>query len=210
MLLFPENESCFADYGILGIFVALIIDEYMRRLLLVLLAVAMSAPLALSAQSRSTIGTSTDIAMFAPAAMGAGVAIINGDYKGLLQLGESLVASVAVSYALKYTIKKKRPDGSDSRSFPSNHTGFSFAGATFLQKRYGWKWGVPGYLVSCYVAWGRVYAKKHDAWDVLAGTAIGIGSAFALTSRYANEHEMTLAPVVDSTGGCGIHFSMKF
>lgn len=183
----------------------------MGRILLTLLVVAMSVPFALSAQSRNTIGTSTDIAMFAPAAMGVGAAIVKGDYKGLLQLGESLVASVAVSYALKYTVKKRRPDGSDSRSFPSNHSGFSFAGATFLQKRYGWKWGVPAYLVSGYVAWGRVYAKKHDAWDVLAGTAIGIGSAFVLTSRYAKEHEMKLAPtVVDGTGGCGIHFSMKF
>ena len=69
----------------------------MGRILLTLLVVAMSAPFALSAQSRNTIGTSTDIAMFAPAAMGVGAAIVKGDYKGLLQLGESLVASVAVS-----------------------------------------------------------------------------------------------------------------
>lgn len=45
-----------------------------------------------NAQSRKAIETSTDIAMFAPAAVGATVALAEGDYKGLLQLGESLAA----------------------------------------------------------------------------------------------------------------------
>ena len=148
--------------------------------------------------------------MFAPAAAGAGVAIANGDYKGLLQLGESLVASVAASYALKYTISKRRPDGSDNHSFPSNHTGFSFAGATFLQKRYGWQWGVPAYLVSGYVAWGRVYSKQHDVWDVLAGAAIGVGSSFLFTTSFAKEHNVVLSPTITSSGNCGIYFSMQF
>ena len=52
----------------------------------------------------------------------------------------------------------------------------AFDGATFLMRRYGWKWGVPAYAVSCYVAWGRVHANKHDWWDVLGGAAIGAGA----------------------------------
>lgn len=180
----------------------------MNRILILLFA--MFVPLChIQAQSRKTIETTTDIAMFAPALVGAGVALSKGDYKGLLQLGESLVASVAVSYALKYTVKKERPDGSDRHSFPSNHSGFSFAGATFLQKRYGWKWGVPAYIVSGYVAWGRVYSRKHDAWDVLAGAAIGVGSAFLFTTKYAKKHDIALSPIVSSNGDCGIYFSMK-
>lgn len=163
-----------------------------------------------SGQSGRVVDLSTDIAMFLPAAAGVGVALYEGDYKGLLQLGESLAASVAVSYALKYTIKKKRPDGSDNHSFPSNHTGFSFAGATFLQKRYGWKWGVPAYLVSGYVAWGRMYSRQHDIWDVLTGAAIGVGSGFLFTTRYAKEHDIVLSPTVDCCGNCGVYFSMKF
>ncbi len=181
----------------------------MKRLVIFLsLVLLLSA--GIYAQSRKSIDLSTDIAMFAPAAAGAGVAIANGDYKGLLQLGESLVASVAVSYALKYTISKRRPDGSDNHSFPSNHTGFSFAGATFLQKRYGWQWGVPAYLVSGYVAWGRVYSKQHDVWDVLAGAAIGVGSSFLFTTSFAKEHNVVLSPTITSSGNCGIYFSMQF
>lgn len=181
----------------------------MKRILLFVLLLA-TFGMSCRAQSRDAVNTSTDIAMFAPAAVGAGAALIKGDYKGLLQLGESLVASVAVSYALKYTVKKERPDGSDSHSFPSNHTGFSFAGATFLQKRYGWQWGVPAYIVSGYVAWGRVYAKRHDVWDVLAGAAIGTASGLLFTTPFAKKHDVVLSPTVNSEGNCGIYFSMKF
>ena len=181
----------------------------MKRILL-LLSIICFASSSLQAQNRDAIETSTDIAMFAPAAVGAGAALIKGDYKGLLQLGESLAVSVAVSYALKYTVKKERPDGSDNHAFPSNHTGFSFAGATFLQKRYGWKWGVPAYLVSGYVAWGRIYAKRHDFWDVLAGAAIGVGSGFLFTTPFAKKHDVVLAPMVNHEGNYGVYFSMKF
>ncbi len=181
----------------------------MKRILL-LLSIIYFASSSLQAQSRDAIETSTDIAMFAPAAIGAGAALVKGDYKGLLQLGESLAVSVAVSYALKYTVKKERPDGSDKHAFPSNHTGFSFAGATFLQKRYGWKWGVPAYLVSGYVAWGRVYAKRHDVWDVLAGAAIGVGSGLLFTTPFAREHDMVVSPTVTPDGSCGVYMSMKF
>lgn len=181
----------------------------MKRILL-LLSIIYFASSSLQAQSRDAIKTSTDIAMFAPAAVGAGAALVKGDYKGLLQLGESLAVSVAVSYALKYTVKKERPDGSDNHAFPSNHTGFSFAGATFLQKRYGWKWGVPAYLVSGYVAWGRVYAKRHDVWDVLAGAAIGVGSGLLFTTPFAREHDLVVSPTVTSDGSCGVYMSMKF
>ena len=181
----------------------------MKRILFFLYIVVASVS-TVYAQGRKAVELSTDIAMFAPAAVGAGVALVEGDYKGLLQLGEALAVSVATSYALKYAVKKERPDGSDLHSFPSNHTGFSFAGATFLQRRYGWKWGVPAYLVSGYVAWGRVYAKRHDVWDVLAGAAIGVGSGFLFTTPFAKKHDMVVSPTVNCEGNCGVYFSMKF
>lgn len=198
--------------GNIFICVILACEIYVMNMKRVMLLFVLLAALAFSshAQGRKEVELSTDIAMFVPAAVGAGVALAEGDYKGLLQLGETLAVSVAASYALKYTIKKQRPDGSDNRSFPSNHTGFSFAGATFLQKRYGWKWGVPAYLLSGYVAWGRVYSKRHDAWDVLAGAAIGVGSGFLFTTPFAKEHELVVSPTVNHEGNCGIYVSMKF
>jgi len=70
-----------------------------------------------------------------------------------------------------------------------------FADAAFIQRRYGWKWGVPAYLLSAYVGWGRTYAKKHDWWDVAAGAVIGAGSAYIFTRPFAKEHNVVVAPV---------------
>lgn len=181
----------------------------MKRVLFLVSVLWVSILPAMS-QGRKAVETSTDIAMFAPAAVGAGAALIKGDYKALLQLGEALAVQVAVCYGLKYTVKKQRPDGSDYHAFPSNHTGFSFAGATFLMKRYGWQWGVPAYLLSGYVAWGRIYARRHDVWDVLAGAAIGVVSGFLFTRPFAKKHELVVSPTVTAEGNCGIYMSMRF
>lgn len=181
----------------------------MKRVLFLVSVLWVSILPAMS-QGRKAVETSTDIAMFAPAAVGAGAALIKGDYKGLLQLGEALAVQVTVCYGLKYTVKKQRPDGSDYHAFPSNHTGFSFAGATFLMKRYGWQWGVPAYLLSGYVAWGRIYARRHDVWDVLAGAAIGVGSGFLFTRPFAKKHDLVVSPTVTAEGNCGIYMSMRF
>ena len=86
----------------------------------------------------------------------------------------------------------------------------SFQGAAFLQRRYGWKFGAPAYAVSAYVGWGRIYAKKHDIWDVLAGAALGAGSAYIYTRPFARKHELTLAPAVMGSECPGIYVSIRF
>ena len=111
---------------------------------------------------------------------------------------------------MKYSISKERPDGSDNHSFPSNHTGVAFAGATFIGERYGWKYAVPAYLVSGYVAWGRVYARRHDVWDVLAGAAIGTGCAVLVTSPLARENKIVLSPIFPKSGTWGVYAAMTF
>ena len=164
----------------------------------------------LFAQSRKGVEASTDVAMFVPAAAGAVVAVVERDYRGFWQLVGSGAASVAAAYAMKYTVSKERPDGSDCHSFPSNHAGVAFAGATFLQQRYGWKWAVPAYAVAGYVAWGRVYANRHDAWDVLAGAALGTGCAMLLTTPFVQKHNLSIVPFASQRGGAGVHLSAVF
>ena len=161
-------------------------------------------------QSRRAVETSTDVAMFLPAAMGAVASFVEKDSKGFWQLAGSCAASVASAYAMKYSISKERPDGSDNHSFPSNHTGVAFAGATFIGERYGWKYAVPAYLVSGYVAWGRVYARRHDVWDVLAGAAIGTGCAVLVTSPLARENKIVLSPIFPKSGTWGVYAAMTF
>ena len=156
-------------------------------------------------QLRRAVETSTDIAMFAPALAGAVLSFVEDDNEGLLQLVGSTAASVAASYALKYTVSKERPDGSDSHSFPSNHAGVAFAGATFLQQRYGWKYAVPAYAVAGYVAWGRVYARRHDTWDVLAG-----GCAMLFTTPFARKYNLSFVPFATRRCDVGVHLSASF
>ena len=61
----------------------------------------------ISAQSRKTIDTSTDILMFVPGAIGAGISLYKHDYKGFWQLAGSGATAIATSYLLKHTIKKE-------------------------------------------------------------------------------------------------------
>ena len=110
--------------------------------------------------SQKGIGVSTDVAVIAlPVATLAGL-IIEKDWVGLKQGALTAATTVGASLILKYAIKEERPDKSNFHSFPSGHTSVAFANAMFLQRRFGWKLGVPAYVVATYVGWGRVFAKN--------------------------------------------------
>lgn len=139
------------------------------------------------------VKTSTDVVLVAlPVAALTGV-LIQKDWQGLKQGALTAVTSVGATYILKYAVKERRPDGSDMHSFPSGHTSTTFATATFLQRRYGWKVGVPAYVLSSYVGWGRVFSKKHHWWDVAAGAAIGAGAALIYTRPFAEKHDLQIS-----------------
>lgn len=173
----------------------------MKRITAILAALALALPWNAMSQeasgSRKAVATSTDICVVAlPVATLAGV-LIAKDWKGLAEGAITAGATAAATLILKYSIKELRPDGSNTHSFPSGHTSVSFATATFLQKRYGWKFGVPAYAVAGYVAWGRVFARKHHWWDAAAGALIGAGCAFVFTTPFARDHELSITPMAD-------------
>lgn len=158
---------------------------------------------------QKNIARSTDIVALAlPVATLAGV-LIQQDWKGLIQGVETAGATAAATLILKCAVSERRPDGSDMHSFPSGHTAASFATAAFLQRRYGWAFGGPAYALATYVAWGRVFSKKHHWWDVVAGGAIGAGSAYIFTKPFAKKHNLQLAPVSDGRS-FGVYASMEF
>lgn len=158
---------------------------------------------------RKSVKTSSDImAAVTPVACIATVLVMQ-DWEGMKQGAFAAATTVGVSYALKYLVDKDRPDRSNNHSFPSLHTSVSFTGAAFIQKRYGWKWGVPAYAVASYVGWSRTYAKKHDWWDVAAGAALGVGSAYLFTRPFAEKYNLSINPVAGK--GCyGLHASIIF
>ena len=134
-----------------------------------------------------TITTSGDILQMAIPAVALGSTFIWNDdtTKPTWQFVKAYGTSLVLQQALKHIVLKPRPDGSDNYSFPSGHTTSAFSGASFIQRRYGWKYGVPSYLLASFVGYSRIQAKKHDGWDVLAGATIGIGTSYLFTKPYA-------------------------
>ena len=160
-------------------------------------------------KNRKAVRTTGDVLAFVTPVAGLATILALQDWQGLKQGALAGASTIGVTYALKYLVKKERPDGSDNHSFPSMHTSVSFTGAAFIQRRYGWKWGIPAYAVAAYVGWSRTYGKKHDWWDVAAGTAIGVGSAYIFTRSFAKKHNLSISPVAGDKH-FGIYASMTF
>ncbi len=133
--------------------------------------------------------------------------LVSRDWQGAKQFALSAATAAGVTLILKYSIHKRRPDGSDFHSMNSAHSAASFVSAAYIQRRYGWKFGIPAYALAAYVGWARIYSKKHDIWDVLAGAAIGVGSAYIYTRPFAQKHNLSIAPVTD---GRNFGFSAAF
>ncbi len=179
-------------------------------LLVCLLSVVLS-PLRAEGLSkgRRAVKTSGDVLMVAmPVATAATVLAIK-DWTGVKEALFTGATTLGVTYLLKYTVCKERPDRSDRLSFPSAHTSISFANAAFIQRRYGWKWGAPAYAIAAYVGWSRTYARRHDWWDVAAGAIIGAGSAYIYTRPFARKHQLVISPLTDGTS-LGVYASMTF
>jgi len=85
----------------------------------------------------------------------------------------SIAATTATVGLLKAATNRERPDGSDRNSFPSGHSGSSFAAATVLDRTYGPAAGWTAYGLAAFVAASRVVGNRHFFSDVVAGAVIG-------------------------------------
>lgn len=74
-------------------------------------------------------------------------------------------------------IYSPRPNGYNTKSFPSGHCAFVFTSAELVRKEYGWGWGAGAYGIATAVAVMRLYRNWHWLSDVLYGAGIGILSA---------------------------------
>lgn len=180
----------------------------MTRLLTLFLAILLCVPSLYAGEpqieisgSRKAVRTSTDVVLIAMPVATLGIAIAHKDWKGIGIGAAEAAGTLAVTYGLKYAVHKRRPDGSDRRSFPSGHSSLVFTDASFLMRRYGWKYGVPAYALATYVAWGRVYGKKHDFWDVATGAAIGTAIGLLGTRPFMKQVEIAPAAITDPVTG---------
>ena len=153
-----------------------------KKLLCLLLLFALFSK---STAQNKAVTSAGDILQFAipAAALTATLFCKEDQAKPTWQFIKTFGTAVITTQILKQAINKPRPDGG-SYSFPSGHTTSAFAGAAFIQRKYGWSYGIPSYALASFVGYSRVQAKRHDTWDVLAGASIGIASAYIFAKPY--------------------------
>jgi len=169
------------------------------------LACALFAPVQATLASDGVENAGSIIRTLIPA-VAYGTTFYLHDKDGRSQFYKSFFSNLAVTYALKATVDKTRPDGSDNDSFPSGHTSVAFQGAAFIGKRYGLKYGIPAYIGATFVAWSRVDSDNHYTIDVVAGAAIGIASSLIFTKPYKG---FVVTPLVDN-GFYGVGISKQW
>jgi hypothetical protein len=82
-------------------------------------------------------------------------------------------------------------------------------GASFIQRRYGWFWGIPSYGLAGLTGYSRTQADAHDIHDVFWGAAIGTMSTYIFTTPYrVGDTEIAIAPSVsDNYVGMNLAFT---
>ena len=127
------------------------------------------------------------------------------DRKKVSHLGMDLlraqIVTTALVHPIKYATHRERPDGSNFQSFPSGHAAITFAGATVLERHFGWRRSALAYALATYVAASRLHDNRHYLSDVAFGAAVG-----TIAGRTVTQHGRdTWAMVpVDVPGGFAI------
>jgi hypothetical protein len=119
------------------------------------------------------------------------------------ELLQAQLVGAAWTIAVKQVVRRDRPEGT-GYSFPSGHATTAFASATVLQRRFGWKAGIPAYGIASYVAASRVDMQRHYLSDVIFGAAVGIVAGRTVT---VGAHRFDVGPIA-TTSGAGIGFSL--
>jgi membrane-associated phospholipid phosphatase len=158
-----------------------------------------------SALAADTIETTGDVLQILIPTAGLVATRYMDDDEGSMQFLKSFGTTFIVTQGLKHTVDKKRPNGSD-KSFPSGHTSAAFQGASFIQMRYGWKYGIPSYLGAAFVGYSRVETDHHYVIDVIAGAALGIASNYFFTTPYKG---ITIKPIANN-GVYGLSLAKNF
>ncbi|CAA6808597.1 MAG: Membrane-associated phospholipid phosphatase [uncultured Sulfurovum sp.] len=163
----------------------------MYKFIILLSITILSNPL----QAQSNTKLLSDALALSIPMLSYGATLYNEDKQGQEEFYYAYGTTVLLTSTLKYSIDKKRPDNNGNDSFPSGHTSSAFTGATFIHKKYGFKYAVLPYVGAIYTAYSRVHLKRHDNLDVLTGALIGIGSAWYFTSPYK---KVQVQPVIQS------------
>lgn len=161
--------------------------------------------LSVPARAADAVETSGDVLRVAIPLAAYGVAWGRDDDEGRRRFAWAFAGTLASTLALKKAVDQEGPDG-QSEAFPSGHAATAFAGAAFLQRRYGWRSAWPAWLGAAYTGWTRVHADEHDVEDVVAGAALAVAWNWWLV---APADHLQVQPVVDA-GGVGLRLDWRY
>ncbi len=115
---------------------------------------------------------------------------------------QGLLYTYGLTIALKRITGRTRPDGSDSRSFPSGHTAGASCAAAVLWADHGPAAGIPAASLALYTCLSRVNMARHFPSDVVMGAAIGVACGIAATAigDEGGEQGLSLSIFIDSHG----------
>jgi hypothetical protein len=125
-----------------------------------------------------------DFILFLPAVYALGKSTFTDPVDARNRMYGRFMATKLIQYGAVYTSKfsigRRRPDGTSNLSLPSGHTAEAFANAEFLRMYVGKEqpWvAVLGYVIAAGTGFLRIYNNRHWFSDVVAGAAVGYGSA---------------------------------
>jgi hypothetical protein len=113
-----------------------------------------------------------------------GIAIYKDDWVGLGQESTDAIVDYGTAYALKQIVHVRRPDHSDFKSFPSTTQAVASVASSFLWARYGWRYGLPAFVVGGFVSYSLSHTKQNNWYDTIAASAIDAGVAHFLDTPY--------------------------
>ncbi len=124
----------------------------------------------------------------------------------------SLAVTGISTLVLKAALDDPRPDTGTLQGFPSGHSAMSMAFATSVYEAYGWKAGVPAYLLAAAVGLQRLDSRRHDLDDVVFGWSLGYIVTSTIFENSAPEIlGFQVEPVIEPRAGfVGLGLSINF
>jgi membrane-associated phospholipid phosphatase len=124
-------------------------------------------------------------------------------------LAQGYVINQSIAAGIKQAVGSQRPNGENSRSFPSGHTASAFTWAATVSHYYGFKAALPAYLAAAYVGYSRLDERAHRLTDVVAGAALGYIVGKTVSRRANPERRVDWNVVMPPGGGVGLALQFR-
>lgn len=161
--------------------------------------------------------TSKDFATLGGGALGIGIAVaqIVWDQPNGLMHARAITLTTVSHLSLAFITQRHRPDNREDylpfpSSYPSGHASSAFASAGALQYAYGWKVGVPAYVIATGIAASRIAENAHWLSDVTSGIALGAFWAHASYLTEVNSRASLSWMPIPARDGLGVFIQHRF